>query len=107
MSAILSNLTYDLRVCAALVELTAIIAKRYPSAQFEVLQGSDPLGIYLRPIVSADEAEDVLELVMDRLLDLQVEDGLPLYVFPIWTQECELSRTQTQVTMASGSVPQD
>lgn len=107
MSAVLSNMSYDIRVCEALVELTAVIVKHYPAAQFVVSQGSDPPGLYLRPIVSADEAEDVLDLVMDRLLDLQVEDGLPLYVFPLWPQEHDLQELLPQPALDSATVSTD
>jgi hypothetical protein len=73
----------DKRIQQALDELEAMIVGRYPAAEFLVVSGSDPEGIYLKPIVDVEDTEDVFDVVADRLLDLQIDDDLPIYVVPI------------------------
>ena len=72
----------DLRLLAAARELQAVILTRYPHATFELTNGDDPAGLYLIPIVDVEDTEDVAEVVTEQLLRLQVEEELPLYVFP-------------------------
>ena len=73
----------DPRVQAVLAELREMIQRRYPTATFEVTRGEDPLvGIYLTPIVDIDDLDEVGDLVTPRLVDMQVDEGLRVYVFP-------------------------
>jgi hypothetical protein len=71
-----------LQLARALSELQAMIQVKYPTARFEVSQGHDPLGLHLRAIVDIDDIDKVTDLVLDREVELQIEDGLPVYVFP-------------------------
>ncbi|HEX5497926.1 MAG TPA: hypothetical protein VFX03_01825 [Thermomicrobiales bacterium] len=70
-------------IAAALRELQDRIAARYPEATFAVEDGSDPRGIYLIATVDVPDTDVVFDLVVERLLELQIEDGLPIYVTPI------------------------
>jgi hypothetical protein len=70
------------QLARALSELQAMIQAKYPSARFEVSQGHDPIGLHLRAIVDVDDIDKVTDLVLDREVELQIEDGLPVYVFP-------------------------
>lgn len=72
----------DPRLEPALAELRALIQGKYPAATFSVAQGDDPEGVYLVPTVDVEDVEDVFEVVVDRLLDMQIEEQLPVYVFP-------------------------
>jgi hypothetical protein len=74
---------HDPRLLAAASELRELIAARYPGATFELTSGDDPAGLYLIPTVDVDDTEEVAEVVTDRLLALQVDDELPVYVFPV------------------------
>lgn len=67
---------------AALDELQGVIADRFPTATFEVAEGTDPLGIFLDVTVDLEDTTEVTDLVGDRLLDMHVEEGLPIYVIP-------------------------
>ena len=71
---------YDPRIQQALVELKAMMRERWPEASFEVSQGDDPDGIYLDTTVDIEDTDEVMDVVIDRLLELQVEEGLPIYV---------------------------
>ncbi|MBI2863032.1 MAG: hypothetical protein HYX94_00520 [Chloroflexi bacterium] len=72
----------DPRVQGAVRELEGLITANYPDATFEVAEGEDPEGVYLTAIVDTDDLTAILETVGDRLVDMQVEQGLPLYVVP-------------------------
>jgi hypothetical protein len=73
---------HDPRLLAVAAELRELIVARYPEATFELATGDDPSGLYLIPTVDVDDTEDVAEVVSDRLLALQVDEELPVYVFP-------------------------
>ncbi len=70
----------DPRVQQAAAELERLIRAGYPQATFELVEGEDPPGTRLRVTVDIDDVEPVRQLYLDRLVDLQVEDGIPIYV---------------------------
>ncbi len=85
----------DSRIDAALVELREAIAERYLGASFEVANGYDPPGTYLIPTLDVEDTEELFDIIGERLLEMQIEEGLPVYVFPIRPLErvlAELSR---------------
>ena len=65
------------------MELKAIIQRHYPGASFVITEGDDPEGIYLKPIVDVDDTEEVFDTVAVRLLELQIDEELPVYVIPV------------------------
>ena len=67
----------------AVNELEGVITKRFPQATFVVEEGADPKGIYLVTTVDIADTDEVIDLVGDRLIELQVDEGLPLYVTPL------------------------
>ncbi len=71
---------HDPRIRQALVELKAMVRERWPGASFEVSRGEDPEGIYLDATVDVADTDEVMDVVIDRLLELQVEERLPIYV---------------------------
>jgi hypothetical protein len=73
----------DPRLLAVASELRETIASHYPDATFELTNGDDPPGVYLIPTVDVEDTEEVAEVVAGRLLTLQVDEGLPIYVFPV------------------------
>src|SRR6266849_240544 len=70
----------DPKIAAALNELRGLIAARYPDASFDVFEGDDPEGIYLRATVDIEDSSDALTPALDKLYELQVEQELPIYV---------------------------
>ena len=72
--------TVDPRIPAALAELEDLIKQRYPAASFVVFHGEDPDGMYLRVMVDIEDTDKVLDVVLDRLYEFQVEQGLPVHV---------------------------
>ncbi|MGH2533117.1 MAG: hypothetical protein ACRDJW_12535 [Thermomicrobiales bacterium] len=78
----LAQVEADPRVQRALTDLRNVIRTRYPEASFEVARRTDPAGIYLRATVD-DDLDAVLDAVMDRLLEVQVDERLPVHVLPV------------------------
>jgi len=64
-------------------ELKGMISERFPQASFVVEEGFDPKGIYLVTTVDIADTDEVIDVIGDRLVELQVDEGLPLYVTPL------------------------
>ena len=79
--------TVDTRIAHAVVELQDLIRHDYPTATFDVARGEDPDGTYIWTAVDTDDPDTVLDSVVDRLLELQIDEGLPVHVIPIRTPE--------------------
>lgn len=76
------------RVADAIDELKVQIQKHYPSASFRVSRADDePENILLTAVVAVDDTDEVLDLVIDRVVELQVEERIPVHVIPIRTPE--------------------
>ena len=67
----------------AIDELKRLITARFPQATFVVEEGFDPEGVYLVTTVDIADTDDVIAVVGDRLVEMQVEEGLPVYVTPL------------------------
>ena len=67
----------------AVNELKDRISERFPQASFVVEEGYDPKGIYLVTTVDIADTDEVIDVIGDRLVELQVNEGLPLYVTPL------------------------
>jgi len=80
----------------AAAELREMIAARYPEATFEVTSGDDPAGLYLIPTVDVDDTDEVADVIAGRLLALQVDEELPVYVFPVRPLARVLAEASTQ-----------
>jgi hypothetical protein len=62
-----------------------LVTGRFPDATFEPGYGEDPEGIHLTVTVDREDMGDVVDLSIDRLVNMQVEEHLPLYVVPVPT----------------------
>jgi hypothetical protein len=67
----------------AVAEAEARILAVYPEATFRLIEGEDPLGLYLDAYTDAEDAFAVLDLVSDWLVDLSVNAGVHLHVIPL------------------------
>lgn len=80
--------TFSPTMHQALTELEGMIRDRYPTATFEVGPGEDdPEAVHLTATVDVDDPDEVMDLVVQRVMALQAEEGLPLHVIPIRTPE--------------------
>ena len=74
----------DPQITAALDELADLIRAHYAGAQFEIRRGADdPEAVHLIAMVELEDPEEVVDLVIDRLLEFQVEERLPIHVIPV------------------------
>jgi hypothetical protein len=90
-------------MASAIDELITTVRTHYPDAQFEVMRGLDePESIRLTTTVDIDtvdidETEDIVDLVIDRLLELQIEERLPIHVIPLRPVERATASAQSAV----------
>ncbi len=73
----------DARIQQAVAELQAMISAHYPDATYEVWEGEDPIGTYVTATVDIADPDEVTDLIIERLISLQVEEELPVYVIPV------------------------
>jgi hypothetical protein len=72
----------------ALSELKGMIQAKYPSASFAVRPGiEDPDETWLTTRVDVEDPDEVMDLVIDRLLEIQLDEGIPVHVLPLRTPE--------------------
>ena len=87
----------DARRLDAVRELSTLIAKRYASAAIVVEPAEeDPNVTHITAVVDIDDPDEVADLVMDRMLELQLDEGIPIYVIPIRTPERVATLRQQQ-----------
>lgn len=67
-------------VKAAVAELVGIIRNSYPDAHFDVGIGHEPLGVYITATVDVEDTDEVRNLFLDRIMELQVDERIPVYV---------------------------
>jgi hypothetical protein len=98
------DLRVDQKTQAAIAELKTLIASRYPTATFELSPGVDePGNIHLVTTVDLDEPTDVLDLVIDRAVDFQADEGVPVHVIPVRTPERVLAESAKRERKRSGA----
>jgi hypothetical protein len=94
----------DPRTRQAVAELEAMIRERYPTATFDLSASpEDPSSFHLTAIVDIDDPDEVGDLVLDRVLELQVTEGIPLHVIPVRTPERIAAAKQARTSGRSGS----
>jgi hypothetical protein len=73
-----------LRMQQAIDELKDMIQARYPAARFRVDHSlDDPCIVHLVALVDIEDTDAVMDVVVDRMMELQIEDHLPLFVVPV------------------------
>lgn len=76
----------------AVDELIALIKGRYPTASFQVGPGvDDPDSTHIIAMVDTEDPDEVLDLVLEREMALQIDEGIPVYVIPIQPPERSLT----------------
>ena len=74
----------DPRVSGAIEQLQGLIRQRYPAAEFEVsTDPEEPENVHLITTVDLEDPDEVLDLVLDRVLEFQVEQRIPVHVIPV------------------------
>ena len=70
----------DSQMQKALDELRWMIQSRWSETTFFVSYGDDPEGVYLDAIVDVEDTDLVMDAIIDRLITMQVDEKLPIYV---------------------------
>ena len=92
------------RMQEAIQELKRLITARFAQATFVVEEGFDPEGVYLVTSVDIVDTDEVIAVVGDRLVEMQVDEGLPVYVTPLRPLErviAELRKREASTPPAS------
>ncbi len=72
------------RMQEAVGELKRLLSKHYPEATFRVGRSPEDAAIvHLITVVDVPDTTEVVDLVLDRVLQLQVEENLPIHVIPL------------------------
>jgi hypothetical protein len=91
---------------AALAELQGIIREHYPAALFSVRRGvDDPAAVELWTTVDVEDTDLLLDHVIDRVMELQIEDGLPVHVIPVRPRARVLAMRKAEVKRAVHQTP--
>lgn len=71
------------RLHAALEELKGLVRQHYPEATFQIVPSPEnPETILLKPVVDVEDRDEVMDVVIERLVELQSEEHLSLFVVP-------------------------
>jgi hypothetical protein len=78
------------RMQRAVNELADLIRAQYPEAAFQVRRSpEDARTIHLLPIVDVEDRDEILDIVVDRMMEFQIREKLALFVIPLRTPTCE------------------
>ncbi len=82
--------SHDDRMHAAIMELQDIVHGRYPTAQFSVVTPpEEPSSLELIAVVDVDDTDEVMDLVLNRVIEFQSEERLLVHMLPLMTPERE------------------
>jgi hypothetical protein len=91
------SIQLDSRTQKAVEELQGAIAQKYPATSFALSHPEDePTSIEITAVVDVDDPDEVLQLVIDRVVEMQVEENIPIHVVPIRTPERVLDSIKAQ-----------
>ncbi|MHB8574645.1 MAG: hypothetical protein ACYDCQ_04875 [Dehalococcoidia bacterium] len=71
--------TNESQMRAAIRELKQLVRARFPDANFGVTIGEDPFGVYLTVYLDIDDSDKVMDIMIDKLLEIQVDRQLSIY----------------------------
>ena len=87
------------RMQAAVDELKRLVREHYPDATFRVVRSAEaPRIVHLWATVDVADIDEVLDVVIDRVTELQSEEHLPVHVIPVRPREraLEIMRQQEE-----------
>jgi hypothetical protein len=91
----------DPRISEALTNLQERIREAYPEATFDVFYRDDSEGMRLRAIVDVEDTNEVMDLVIDQLYELQIEQGLAVYVIPVQPSHISAANRGSTIGLSS------
>jgi|SRR5581483_6492254 len=76
------------RMQAAIEELKGLVRERYPDATFRVTRSPENRRVmHLVATVDVEDRDEVMDVVIDRMMELQIEEKLPIFVIPVRPRE--------------------
>ncbi len=85
------------RMQAAIEELKGLIREHYPDATFRVTRSpEDPRSIHLMTTVDVPDTTEVVDAVLDRVLEMQIQEKLPVHVIPVQPRERVLAMLRAE-----------
>src|ERR671932_2549581 len=85
------------RMQRAIAELKGLVQERYPDATFRVARSpEDPRSIHLVTTVDVPDTTEVVDAVIDRVLELQLQEKLPIHVIPVQPRERVLAMLKAE-----------
>lgn len=89
----------DSTMQSAIDELRGLIERRYPGATFSVSRDpEEAASVHLNATVDVDDTDEVVDLVIDRVLEFQEEQDLPIHVIPLRPAERVVAEIRAQAT---------
>ncbi len=94
------------RMRDAVGELKTLVSARYPDATFRVSRSLEsPRIVHLMTTVDVDDRDQVMDVVIDRMMELQIKERLPLFVIPVRPRERNLALLQEQARTTTSLPP--
>lgn len=101
---VLTEAENDPRTQAALAELRGLIEAAHPGATFAIGRGHEPPSIRLVATIDVDDVDEAYDLIVSRLVNMQVEDELPVSVRPERPSERVLAERRRRREAETGAV---
>lgn len=79
-------------------QLQETISSQYPTTIYELVRSpDDPAALHLLAAADVDDPDEVGDLVVERVVTLQVAEGIPLHLIPL--------RSHKRIADARAAVP--
>ena len=76
--------TFSDQMARALDDLRCLVREHFPEATFTVARAQDDADVvHLYVTVDVEDPDNVVDKVLDRMMALQIDEGLPIYVIPL------------------------
>ena len=76
------------RMRQAVEELKGLVRQRYPDATFQVARSPEEPGtVHLLTTIDREDLDEVLDPIIDRIVELQTDERIPVHVIPVQPRE--------------------
>src|ERR687885_2605133 len=85
------------RMRQAVEDLKGLVRQRYPDATFRLSRSpEEPRALHLWTTVDLEDLDAVLDPIIDRIVELQTDERLPIHVIPVRPRERVLAALREQ-----------
>src|SRR5919205_2806796 len=76
------------RMRQAVEELKGLVREHYPDATFQVARSPEEPGtVHLLTTIDREDLDEVLDPIVERIVELQTDERLPIHVIPMQPPE--------------------